>query len=588
MARIELNQEGLATDGQALAQGAVQGAAGSVKGGLGCVPAGADTTSIAAATSFTAWEGALGALIAHSHAIRAAGGTAVQSTSHVLASTDEANAASIAACKPGAGGPVAEMIAPIVPDAPIAPQVPGVPAVPEPVSGDIWAAQIHGGPGSAPLRAYAARLRSQSTEIAQLAEQTRTQGRSIDGNWYDGHQQAGSNVGRLATWYEGVAAYANQLADAAEQSAGHVDTAREQTPHPTEFVTLTRRVNDAARHFSATGDPVPLQAANADLAEAHRKALEGHGAYSTAMSSTTTDAPPLPTPAKPITGPDTAPPEKKLNSLKDKTGEGTGEGEEPDGHTRKGSPNSKADEPFGALMPEKGLQAMVEPAEAASRDAASGSQNPAGAPARAAGTMLGRGIGQAAQASEGMPGGGMPGGMPGGGMPGGMPGGGMPSSGGMPSGGGMPGGGMPSMPKMPSADDLGLGKGLNPSDLGLGGTSPSSMGGGDVGAGGMPPASVPSTAVSAASQPPPATPVGPAAPAAPAAGGRGMGPMGMMPPMMGGAGGGKENERDKELHPDKRVLHREVPNSEPVFGEVERRRQGRPRKRPSQEEESGG
>lgn len=52
-----------------------------------------------------------------------------------------------------------------------------------------------------------------------------------------------------------------------------------------------------------------------------------------------------------------------------------------------------------------------------------------------------------------------------------------------------------------------------------------------------------------------------------------------MPPMMGGLGGGQTGERDKDLHPDRRVVHRHAANTEAVFGELEqlRKRPGRRR-----------
>lgn len=65
-----------------------------------------------------------------------------------------------------------------------------------------------------------------------------------------------------------------------------------------------------------------------------------------------------------------------------------------------------------------------------------------------------------------------------------------------------------------------------------------------------------------------------------------MGGGGMYPPMMPGAGQGTQNgERDKALYPDKRVVHREVANTEPVFGELERDRRRSPRQRATKDEE---
>ena len=64
---------------------------------------------------------------------------------------------------------------------------------------------------------------------------------------------------------------------------------------------------------------------------------------------------------------------------------------------------------------------------------------------------------------------------------------------------------------------------------------------------------------------------------------------GMYPPMMGGMGGNNTAERDQDLHPDRRVVHRDQANTEPVFGELEqvRKRPGRRKSSTTQEETDG-
>ena len=89
--------------------------------------------------------------------------------------------------------------------------------------------------------------------------------------------------------------------------------------------------------------------------------------------------------------------------------------------------------------------------------------------------------------------------------------------------------------------------------------------------------------------PPPAgtAPAASTTPAGGAPGGRMMG--GMYPPMMGGMGGNNTAERDQDLHPDRRVVHRDQANTEPVFGELEqvRKRPGRRKSSTTQEETDG-
>ena len=59
--------------------------------------------------------------------------------------------------------------------------------------------------------------------------------------------------------------------------------------------------------------------------------------------------------------------------------------------------------------------------------------------------------------------------------------------------------------------------------------------------------------------------------------------------LMGGMGGNNTPERDQDLHPDKRVVHRDQANTEPVFGELEqvRKRPGRRKSSTTQEETHG-
>jgi hypothetical protein len=69
-------------------------------------------------------------------------------------------------------------------------------------------------------------------------------------------------------------------------------------------------------------------------------------------------------------------------------------------------------------------------------------------------------------------------------------------------------------------------------------------------------------------------------------GATGAGGMGMYPPMLGhgGRGGGDSKERDKRLYPDKRIVVRTVPNTEPVFGELPHEPRRRPNRLKDQEE----
>ena len=131
------------------------------------------------------------------------------------------------------------------------------------------------------------------------------------------------------------------------------------------------------------------------------------------------------------------------------------------------------------------------------------------------------------------------------------------------------GGGMPQAPQMPSGGDGGGQPDFDPgggNDFGSGATTPAGGGGGDMGGGA--PVSAPAVGPVSAGWPS-AGLAGASSPLSPGGSGGGMGGGGFMPPMMG-MGGKPGSEQDK--HRDRRVVFRPTPNSEPVFGELERQR----------------
>ena len=589
MQYLDADPHALAGDGQGVA-----GCAAGAGPGGGCAPAGADPISTAVAGSFSAWESGLGALVAHSQAVRVAGGLAVARTAAVLEGTDEAGGATIAAlASTPVSAPDATLAGAQVPAPPALPAAPAVPAVPEPVSGQAWSAQIHAGAGDAPLAAYAARMRQTSTELAAVAAELRGHAHAIDAHWDDGGiQRAGANVARLADWYDDTAGYAREVAAAAEDSAGHVRDAVANTPRPETFAQLQARINDGLARFSRSGglDVVPLQQATTAMAEAQRTAIDAQVAYAAAANTTTADVPRPPTPAPPIvggastTGGDTdksRPADQDSekgddDGAKTKTGDNTDEGTEPDTAADNADGGGDDAARIGAADTAPGAAADLAPAGAQDPAPPAGDPRAVSAPAAATGNTAGQILSGLTQAV--------------GGMAPGQGGGTSPMSalsglsGMLPSGFGGGMGGTPDV-SMPDAHDhdpgIDGGGGGEPTDFAAGDTTAS--GGGDMGA------SLPSATPAL----PAAAPASPAVGALPATGvaasspSHGGGPMmggGMYPPMAGAGAGAQNGDRDKALHPDKRVAHREVPNTEPVFGELERQRRRPPRQRPTQEE----
>ena len=588
MQHLDADPQGLTGDGQGLQQ-----CGGGVAGG-GCAPAGADPVSTAVAAVFSVWEAGLQTLVTHSQAVRVAGGLAVAHTAAALDAADQAGGAAISAlAATPASSPGAALPGVPVPAPPALPVAPAVPAVPEPVSGQVWSAQIHAGAGPAPLAAYASRMRGTSDDLTTMAGQLRGHAHAIDAHWDDGVQRAGANVARLADWFDDTAAYAREVATAAERSADHVRDAVAATPRPETFAQLQTRINDGLRRFTRSGglDVVPLQMATAQMAEAQRAAIDAQVAYAAAANTTTAEVPHPPKPAPPIVG---APATKGGDTQSEPAGKDTTDGDNSDARSKKtggangddakngaddatgggagdpAAPDGTAD-PAAGSTPADPAPAPGDPARpAVDPNVLSG---PAGTTGLTAGQLLG-GLAQAA-----------------GGMSPGAGGGTSPMSAlsslaGLPGSFGGGGAGMPPLPDTPapSPDDMGLGGG-SPTDVGGGGGvgDTTASGGGDMGAS-LPSATTAALPAAAPTSPPIGALPGPA-PSAPTPGGPMMGG-GMYPPMAGAGQGTQNGERNKELYPDKRVVHREVPNTEPVFGELDRDRRRSPRQRPTNQEEN--
>ena len=585
MQHLDADPQALSGDGQGLQQCTAE--AGGV---AGCSPAGTDPISTAVAASFSLWEKGLQALVAHSQAVQVAGGLVVAHTGRVLEDTDQAGGTTISAlASTAAPSPDAALPGGAVPTPPALPLTPAVPSVPEPVSAQTWSAQIHAGAGPAPLTAYASRMRATSATLTAVAEQLRSHAHAIDSHWDDGIQRAGANVTRLADWFDDTADYARTVAAAADQSADHVRDAVSGTPRPETFAQLQTRINEGLQRFTRSGglDVVPLQVATTDMAEAQRNALDAQVAYAAAANTTTTDVPRPPKPAPPIVanpstnGGDTHQPSSASDDKTDTDDTGRAKGKNTDDES--GESGAKDDDTApGAGDPASDATADPDVGSAAAEPPPVGAARPAvdptalSAPASATGTTAGQLLGGLTQAAGGMAAG------PGGG--GGSPMSALSSLSGLP--GSFGGGAVPSPLEMASPDDLGLDSGgaTSPMDSGggAGDTAPSG-GGGDMGAS-LPsgsPASLPAAAPASPTISAP-TPVA----STPPPGGAMMGGGGMIPPMMPGAGQGTQNgERDKTLYPDKRVVHREVANTEPVFGELERDRRRSPRQRQTKDEE---
>lgn len=554
-----------------------------------CQPAASDAVSTAVAASFSAWATGLELLIAQSIAQRAAGGLAVATTGTALNQSDLDAATMIASygqSQPSSTTPVL----PAGPDqVPSLPAAPAVPATPTPIPAVTWSKLIHGGPGSRPLRTFATQLRSLAADLETQADATRRTSQGVDANWNAGDQPAGRNLANHALWLSDAANYARTVAESAESAAATVDNARTATPTPERIEALRQEYQSALQKFAASGGVIsePLVAAKSNFTKAQTDAVEAQTTYALAAATDTVAVPPPPPAPPPIVGgqpgteradeekstpesergDDQPGPIKKKHSERDGSGGAGEQGAESDPATL--SESGSVVDPTGDVADGENGVLPADPAAPRS------SLTPASdVTANTAGQVLGSILGAVGQSAGG-------------------------ASGMMPAGGGLPLSGLSGIPNlaslgsmpgfggenMPSSEDLGFDD-LGPGDLG---TTPASSGGAGGGGGGLP--GGPSSSVSAAAPASTFTPPASASPApsAPATGRVG-GPMGgMVPPMMGGMGGGKQAERDTDLFPDKRVVHRDRPNIEAVFGELEqvRKRRGRRKATTTQEETDG-
>ena len=584
-AKVSVDTSALASHGRGLAGVP----AGSPCGP--CEPAAADAVSTAVAASFTAWTSRLDALITLAASQRAEGGLAVDLTAAALQQGDEEAAAHIATGgrSPAMGAvPTLPGGGAVVPDLPVAPPVP---AVSDPGPVEVWSRMIHGGPGSEPLQALARRLRSTAEDLSAAAGDTEVAGVGVDATWDDGDQPAGDRIRGHAQWLSGTADYARQLAAAAEAAAAAVDTARDGTPTPETFTALAAQYRRAQQTYASSGGAVsePLVAATANLQEAKARGRSAQDTYLLSAgrdSSSVPDppqAPPPIVPAEPASGDDgqaRRPGKDGERNPREAAKDDGAAGEETD--SEQDVEDVAVDDTVvertldsGAGVGEAGPppdEAGGDPVpDAVSAAVPSAAFDPA---ANAAGVVLGSILGVAGQS----------GGAASGLMPG--SGGGLPMSGlsGLPS---LPGtGGSPSLsPPQLGPDEDGLDR-----DEEAFGTRPASSGGGGGGGGGGLPAAPPVSGPAAAGPGVGSVPATPSTPATGAGAGASRMPMGgMMPPMMGGMGGGPSDERDKDLHPDRRVVHRRAANTEPVFGELEqvRKRPGRRRAAATQEGSTG-
>ncbi|MGV7303121.1 hypothetical protein PJK45_24105 [Mycobacterium kansasii] len=554
-----MTQVSVDTDALRLAAAGLSNTAGHAGGAPRCDPAATDPISVSVAETLSQWSHTLWTLMEHAGQQRTAGGVSLARTAQYLGALDDTGAGEIAGALQGSPNPVSPSL-PSTPGAVPAPRLPEIPRItpPPPLTGEQVSALVHAQPDPDRLRAFANFWRTQiAPHILTAADHTRRYGTSVAQAWDSGTAPAADNIAQHADWLESSLHFsALKLAAAAELAADHAEAVIEQTPTPQEFHDVRARLQTAVQHYYATGDPAPAMALTQQLGEKQTRAVAGYQSYAASAPKTMDGSSNPPQPAPPIVrgpGPaDTT--DRQANQLEPgahgaNTGDGDDLGKGAGGDTQR---RSTAD--MGPPLGQSGMP-PVAPAQqqpvAASPPPAESVEAPM--MANVAGTIMGAGLGTAGELANSMHG---VSGSPLSALSG------LSSLGGMPHMGGTqtPHAGNGAGESMP---DLG-----NDRDFGSGGTTPAG-GGGDGGGAPMSGSATPAVSgtVSAAN-PAVGAPAGVSSSGVAPAGGGGSGMF--APPMMGGLGRGNEDER--KSGEKRRVVMRPVVNSEPVFGEVERRR----------------
>ncbi|MCP9276486.1 hypothetical protein [Mycolicibacterium arenosum] len=559
-----VDTDGLRTAGHGLTQTATDSPGAPPH----CPPATSDHVSVSAAETLNRWSSGLWTLLQHADGLRRTGGASVVAASDLICHVDTANARMIA--RVADGGAASAPTVPTLPGetlgapAPLTPTDPGAAALPPSMSAEEIAAHVHAGPGTGHLRAFAAHWRDTVAPlIQQAADETRAHGSAINTHWEDGWQRAAVNVAEHADWLESVLhPAALRLADAAERVAEHTDAVIRDTPRPEELDDLTRRYNAALADYRASGglDAAPAVALGAEWTRTREATVAGYQTFAAAAAVNPKQGPPplRPGPAivrpggpsrTPAHSPD-APSPRTPVAADDDGGAHGGEDHGGDGSDPEELQASHSAQPAGPGGPPPSG-----PTPPLAATTATGTTTAPGTVANIAGAVTGAGIGAIGQLANGLHG------LTGGASP-------MSALSGLSPLPGLGGGQPPVDAPLSTGDGGGSGGPESPDvgDFGSGGTAAASGGGGAA------PVSSSSPVVSGASAASPSVGT-PSIAAQTSTGPTGFAGGGMYaPPMAGGLGRGEDPSKSEDT---RRVVHRPVPNTEPVFGEVERRRTSR-------------
>lgn len=527
--KLDIDPDGVRGAGGVVQQAPTRGTPSSA-----VTPAAADATSVSVAAQLGALMATLGinTTVTNAHTEVASGRLTSSADTY-----QEQETVSARALGDTQGGAVPAHFANVQMPTFAAPQVPGMPTAPAgggivPVTGHEIATVVHGGPGPQGLDDAAATLKALAGQLDQAATTVRSGRSQAASSWSsDAADNADNHLSGLERRYQDHAEQARTGASQASTQAANFRQLQADTPQPSVFTDLERRLHAAnvanAQPGSMGRYSATITELQTKLADANRKAITAFGQY-----TADAEANPVSSLGQPPGAADAPHPAAAADPAADAAGTDT--------NTSAALDDPNADPALlddatgtGAEMLQTVLPAVL------------------GGISGAVGAGVGAVSGAAQKLQE-------VGSQAVGGLTQGMSALTLAAS--------------ASAPKLSSSDGSGDGSGLP--DFGSGG-----------GGGGLPGDTEPASSTLSEPLSPPAVTAATSAPvvAAPAtvsastpstAGSpMGMGGGGMVPPMMGAPMGGRGGgaEEDKRLSPDRRLHIEEAPNAEPVKGRREAR-----------------
>ena len=256
-----------------------------------CAAPGSDSTSVGAARALNTHDVALIEVLDYAGRVREYGGAVLRSAAVVFELADQAGAGSIHRVDDTSSPSSGPLKMPSLPPAPHQPPIATAPVLPSlpSIGGDVFASELHSGPGASDLRDFSRAWHDNASDITRWADETRATGRGVNEHW-SGGDQAANKINGHARWLDSAAAWAERLSVAAEAVAHAFEVAKHETPTPDEFADAQSDVMEASA-LAAVSPAIGIiqyNRAASRYADLYAKAEEAANRYHSAVSSALT------------------------------------------------------------------------------------------------------------------------------------------------------------------------------------------------------------------------------------------------------------------------------------------------------------